>query len=688
MMAGLKQPKKLYCGICSKKFTERSDLQQHQLHHEETKLSFVCETCAWPFDDSIALSKHQSNTGHSSQTKSVNGSQTKSVNGSQTKVVNGTQMQTGNTSAPEKRWCERCPPAHYGGKIGSHVKAADFQEHRKFPNPCSDSEWTKRLKEQRALPTYKDAGLDYGPPLDPPPLVQRPVPTPPPTMMTVTSLQQSIGSTNAAGGHCHVCQKSFPSLAVFNKHFLACRPALPTPIQQSVLANNRSTQDVVSNQIKCLVVGCTKTFRTERALRYHQTEAHGIGDNLNIYGKAREDLISHGLLHVKSHPDTPPSRSRQQDSITTSAMNGYPPTMRGPPPTMRGPPPTTRGPPLTVRGTPPTMRGTTPSASPYPTPYIGQQNGSSAQVASTVTNPSVGGLEDEKQANDICGKMMRLALQTDMIIKPNGEMTYGAQSCFRIPVNKQKEAVISIGDLCHLRVAVQAENHVPSPRTFQDENAHHYAVEEFKTTPNPLNEERALKVVAIACSKVLLTTGCQEIVKLAAVDIITGRILMSNLVCTNAKMPVKEWRTTMTGLTSFHDIEAGRQQGYKVFKGWEAARAALFKFVDKQTVIVGHNLRNDLDALRIVHGRAIDVAKLAEKAAGGPMSKQQLSLETLSRELTSIKLATHPNFGRDCLQNAFAIRQIVLWILKNPEAQKKWAKARSLEYQRLNPTAR
>jgi hypothetical protein len=663
MMAGLKQPKKLYCGICSKKFTERSDLQQHQLHHEETKLSFVCETCAWPFDDSIALSKHQSNTGHSSQLKSVNGSQTKSVNGSQTKIVNGNQMQTGNTSAPEKRWCERCPPAQYGGKIGAHVKAADFQEHRKFPKPCSDSEWTKRLKEQRVLPTYNDAGLDYGPPPDPPPLVQRPVPTPPPTMMTVTSLQQSTGSTSAAGGHCHVCQKSFPSLAVFNKHFLACRPALPTPMQQSVPANNRSTQDVVSNQIKCLVVGCTKTFRTARALRYHQTEAHGIGDNVNIYGKAREDLIRHGLLHVKSNPDTSPSRPRQQGNITTSAMNGYPQTMRGP----------------------------IPSASPYPTSYIGQQNWSSAQVASTVTNPtgaSAGGLEDEKQANDICGKMMRLALQTDMIIKPNGEMTYGAQSCFRIPVNKQKEAVISIGELCHLRVTVQAENHVPSPKAFQDENAHHYAVDEFETTPNPLGEEHALKVVAIACSKILLTTGCQEIVKLAAVDVITGRILMSNLVCTNAKMPVKEWRITMTGLTSFHDIEAGRQQGYKVFKGWEAARAALFKFIDKRTIIVGHNLRNDLDALRIVHGRAVDVAKLIEKAAGAPMSKQQLSLETLSRELTNIKLATHPNFGRDCLQNAFAIRQIVLWILKNPEAQKKWAKARSLEYQRLNPTAR
>jgi hypothetical protein len=38
----------------------------------------------------------------------------------------------------------------------------------------------------------------------------------------------------------------------------------------------------------------------------------------------------------------------------------------------------------------------------------------------------------------------------------------------------------------------------------------------------------------------------------------------------------------------------------------------------KDTIIVGHTLRSDLEALRMIHGRAVDMAKIVQKAANGP----------------------------------------------------------------------
>jgi hypothetical protein len=133
-------------------------------------------------------------------------------------------------------------------------------------------------------------------------------------------------------------------------------------------------------------------------------------------------------------------------------------------------------------------------------------------------------------------------------------------------------------------------------------------------------------------------------------------------------------------------MEDARQAGYKVLKGWAAARSALFKFIDKDTIIVGHNLRSDLDALRIIHGRAVDVAKVVEKAARGPLSKAQVSLDSWCRDFANVaELKIDPVFGRDCVMNALAVREIALCAIKTPEKLEKLAKQKTKEYQLVNP---
>lgn len=303
-------------------------------------------------------------------------------------------------------------------------------------------------------------------------------------------------------------------------------------------------------------------------------------------------------------------------------------------------------------------------------------------------NASVGGPEEMQQAHEIYGKILRLGLQLDVLIHHTGKMTCSGIDWIRIGVAKQPNVVHMFDELCHLPKVLQSQEYLPPSKAFKDEYKSQYAISEFRNTHDPSPSKQSVAVLALSCIKVLMADGTHEVVKIAAIDVLNGRILMNNLVCSHPTRHVQDWRTNITGLTSYKDMEAARQDGYKVFKGWKAARAALWKFIDKETIIVGHNLRSDLDALRMIHGRAVDVAKLIEKAANGPLSKQQLSLETLCRDLTMIHLSSHPSFGRDTLQNAFAARELALWKIKNEDKWSKWAKQKSIDFQRITPAAR
>lgn len=185
----------------------------------------------------------------------------------------------------------------------------------------------------------------------------------------------------------------------------------------------------------------------------------------------------------------------------------------------------------------------------------------------------------------------------------------------------------------------------------------------------------------------VLGDGRQEVVKVAAVDLITCRILMNHLVCTDPHAQVTDWRSTMTGLFSWRDMDGALQAGYKIFKGWSAVRCALQKYVDSETIIVGHDLRSDLDALRLVHGRAVDIAKVVEKAANGPLNKAQLSLDKLCQAYPGVTLKNDAKYGRDCLMNAFAVREVGLWAIKNKEKLERDARQESLDYQGTRPAA-
>lgn len=282
---------------------------------------------------------------------------------------------------------------------------------------------------------------------------------------------------------------------------------------------------------------------------------------------------------------------------------------------------------------------------------------------------------------------MRMLITADTAVHHNGKLVYDGIDWIRIGTDRQIEATSKFDELVHLKKLSkrgQASQHVSHPKAFQNDFIGDYPGSEFEQLPEP--RYGSLNVVVLCCSKILLENHCEEVVKIAAVDVLTGRPLMSYLVCTNATVKVQDWRSSLTGLTNFQDLEAARAQKFKILKGWKAARTALGKFVDQNTIILGYNLRSDLDALRIRHGRCVDLAKIMEKAAENrPLSKVQLGLKALLRDLLQKQLPTD-RFGRDCLQDAFSVRGLALLFLRENDKVVRYMKKKADEYASSNPT--
>ncbi|XPS95059.1 hypothetical protein M3J09_004352 [Ascochyta lentis] len=409
-------------------------------------------------------------------------------------------------------------------------------------------------------------------------------------------------------------------------------------------------------------------------LKMHQTDAHSVGGNgLDLHGRDSWMLSQRERERIRAEAPTRSSTDRIRGGGDNRGNRGG----RAPPVSAGAA--STRAPlPDVPAQRAPATRG--------PYSHVPSHHSGSNIPPSLPTSQNIGGALEMEQAKSVCGKTLRLLLQTDVFIHHNGKMSVSGIDWTRIGVDHQPTVVDRFDDMCHLPRKLQPLEYVPAPKTFMTEYTAQYPVIEFESAPDRNPTKPGLDIIAMACSKIFLSNGSHEVVKIAIIDVLTCRVLMSHLICTDPGAEVGNWCSSITGLTSFQDIEDARQSGYKVLKGWAAARSALFRLIDKDTIIVGHNLRSELDALRIIHGRAVDIAKAIEKAAQGPLSKVQVSLDSWCRDVANVaQLKTDPVFGRDCIMSAFAAREIGLWVIKNREQFVEVAKQKTKEYQLVTP---
>ncbi|KAL4755172.1 hypothetical protein BDW72DRAFT_55355 [Aspergillus terricola var. indicus] len=197
-----------------------------------------------------------------------------------------------------------------------------------------------------------------------------------------------------------------------------------------------------------------------------------------------------------------------------------------------------------------------------------------------------------------------------------------------------------------------------------------------QSKPSPAKNANARQAVVLDCEMIGVVgpnnSEVSEVVRLSAVDFLSGEVLVDVFVEPAAKQRVISWRTRVSGVSKSLLSEM-KKRGQTV-QGWKAARELLWMFVDKQTILIGHSLHNDLAVLGMVHQRVVDSAILTRDAVA--RAKEDCArfwaLKTLARTFFGMEIQTG-KAGHDCLEDTFAAREVVLWCLGNPEKLREWA---------------
>ncbi|KAJ0420389.1 hypothetical protein BJY00DRAFT_313061 [Aspergillus carlsbadensis] len=180
--------------------------------------------------------------------------------------------------------------------------------------------------------------------------------------------------------------------------------------------------------------------------------------------------------------------------------------------------------------------------------------------------------------------------------------------------------------------------------------------------------------------------------QLVAVDVLTGDILVDVLVTPNG--PVRDYRTAYSGLTKESFVEAREKR--KLVKRVDLARQRLFKWIDKDTILVGHALQNDFRALRITHNgegapsraNVIDTQIVARKEVERMIADQpewksgkppngRTKLKQLTEALCGETIQADLIKGHDCVEDAYATREVLLSMERSrSKTLEDWAKDR------------
>jgi DNA polymerase III epsilon subunit-like protein len=168
--------------------------------------------------------------------------------------------------------------------------------------------------------------------------------------------------------------------------------------------------------------------------------------------------------------------------------------------------------------------------------------------------------------------------------------------------------------------------------------------------------------------------GMSVLVYVCAVNYLTGETILNTLVRPNGH--VIDWRTRYSGVTE-ELMTAAANRG-ETLNGWKEARAQLWEYIDADTVLVGHALHHDLDALRMIHNRVVDSSILASSAVN-PTKISGWGLRRLCGQLLDMHIQDHGRSGHDCLEDTLATRELVLFCTLNPQHLETWAEKRREE---------
>ncbi|GKZ37076.1 hypothetical protein AbraIFM66950_008466 [Aspergillus brasiliensis] len=215
---------------------------------------------------------------------------------------------------------------------------------------------------------------------------------------------------------------------------------------------------------------------------------------------------------------------------------------------------------------------------------------------------------------------------------------------------EQTKALAFLTNNYHTISTLQASNYTITPNTIKN-NIH------FQPTPNTTRSAR--QAVSLDCEMVTDTTGRTQLCQVSLVDILTGELLLDQPVLPTA--PISDWRTNWSGMTA--DLMAEHIAAGRTVTGYEGARARVWEFVNKQTILVGQSLNFDLDVLGIVHERVVDTYLLMR----GERRGRSCRLRDIVRDCCGVEIQKGEELdnGHDCAEDCYAAREVALWAVEN-----------------------
>ncbi|KAK2060053.1 hypothetical protein LY76DRAFT_591786 [Colletotrichum caudatum] len=231
-----------------------------------------------------------------------------------------------------------------------------------------------------------------------------------------------------------------------------------------------------------------------------------------------------------------------------------------------------------------------------------------------------------------------------------------------------------LSSLCHSEQRLRKEGYIlPTDAELQNGSRPNSGPD----LPCPDTNSSAPKTAAIVldCEMAGANGGEDELIQMTMIDFLSGEVLRSCLV--NPSRPIIDWREGITGISAVSMQKAVAEN--RVLHGWEAARAELWRFADKETIIIGQSVHNDLKVLRTSHSRIIDPAIVTAEAVLGKNTKirKRWSLQTLCQELLGIQIRRPSQTGgravHDALEDALATREVALLCIQEPDELKRWA---------------
>lgn len=197
---------------------------------------------------------------------------------------------------------------------------------------------------------------------------------------------------------------------------------------------------------------------------------------------------------------------------------------------------------------------------------------------------------------------------------------------------------------------------------------------EFAFTPTSSSPHLKRLAVTLDCEMAGVIGGMNEVILLCAADYLTGETLINTLVS-----PTKEvvnWCTQVSGVTRATMAMAEARR--RTLKGWQEARRELWRYIGADTILIGHALQHDLDVLRMIHTNVVDSSILTKNALG-PESHLRWGLKLLCDELLGVEIQNQGRKGHDCLEDALAAREVVLWCCRHPQELEGWGKIKREE---------